>query len=172
MIDLANRMDTEPTHPEQYPERGRVAEHLLEAVPRLTRLISAEAQASDASGALTMTQLRALRLLNRGRRLPSELARDLSITPATASEVVDLLVRRGLVERGEVPEDRRLTTLQLTPTGLERLEAARARALMALERLLEKLEPADVAALERWLESLLDRLHEREPGATGSGHVG
>ncbi|MHB8990914.1 MAG: MarR family winged helix-turn-helix transcriptional regulator [Chloroflexota bacterium] len=135
------------------------------------RLISSESQASDGSGSLTMTQLRALGLLKRGRRLPSELARDLGVTPATSSELVDLLVRRGMVERGDEPEDRRLTPLRVTSAGLTRLESSRARALAALDILLEGAEASELVALETGLKLLLNRIHEKTP-STGGGHAG
>ncbi|MHB0869981.1 MAG: MarR family winged helix-turn-helix transcriptional regulator [Chloroflexota bacterium] len=135
------------------------------------RLISSESQARDGSGSLTMTQLRALGLLKRGRRLPSELARDLGVTPATSSELVDLLVRRGMVERGDEPEDRRLTPLRVTSAGLTRLESSRARALAALDILLEGAEASELVALETGLKLLLNRIHEKTP-STGGGHAG
>lgn len=164
-------MDAELTPLEPPDPRRRVAEQLLEAVPRLMRLISSESQASDGSGSLTMTQLRALGLLKRGRRLPSELARDLGVTPATSSELVDLLVRRGMVERGDEPEDRRLTPLRVTSAGLTRLESSRARALAALDILLEGAEASELVALETGLKLLLNRIHEKTP-STGGGHAG
>ncbi len=129
------------------------------------RLIAAEAQASGISGSLTVAQFRALGLLARGRRLPSELARELRITPATASEVVDLLVRRGLVERGALPEDRRLTLLRITPAGETLHQAARQRALAALRVLLSRLDPAGLAGLESGLAPLLDLLRQKPPGS-------
>lgn len=164
-------MDTEVIFPEPVAARRRVAERLLEVVPCLRRLLSSESQPGDGSGSLTITQLRALGLLKRGCRLPSELARDLGVTPATSSELVEVLVRRGLVERGGEPEDRRLTPLRVTAAGLTRLEDARARALVAVEPLLEGLEPAELEVFEKGLESLLNRMRERL-SSSRSGHAG
>ncbi len=164
-------MDTELNRPEANEQKRRVAEHLLDAVPLLRRIISAESQASDPTGTLTFTQIRALSLLAQGRRLPSELARDLGITPATASEKVELLVRRGLVERSTQTEDRRLTPLRITPAGSERLAAARARSLAGLTRALEGLGPQELEALERGLEPLLKRLLQQRAGVAGSGNA-
>jgi putative acetyltransferase len=100
------------------------------------------------------------------------LARALEITPATASEVVDLLARRGLVERRDRPEDRRRTSLSVTPEGLARWEAARARAMSALERLLAQMEPPRRAALEDGLESLLEVIEGRGAKTIGGGENG
>jgi len=142
-----------------------MAERLLEIAPRLTRLISAAAQGSGISGTLTITQLRALGILARGSKLPSQLARDLEISPATASEVVDLLVRRGLVQRGDRPEDRRHTPLALTSAGLDQYRLAHRRASAALEALLEQVEPGVLADLERGMETLLVLLRRRAAAA-------
>ncbi len=151
-------MATEQSYAEQPRESQRAAEQLLEIVPRLMRLLAADAQAGEPGAALTVTQFRTLGLLKRRGGTPGELARVLGITPATASEVVDLLVRRGLVERGDLPGDRRVTPLRLTPEGLARLDSARARTLAALGALLDRLAPADRAALAGGLDALLEVL--------------
>ncbi len=145
---------------------AKAAESLLDITPRLLRIIAMEAQASGISGSLTVSQLRALALLARGDRLPSGLARELRITPATASEVADLLVRRGLVERSARAEDRRLTLLRITSAGRAQYEAARARALNSLEGLLGQLDGPELVALEHGLEHLL-ALMEKPAGDEG-----
>ena len=68
-------------------------------------------------GEIASRQLRVLALLQCRCRLPSELARELRVTPATASETVDLLVRRGFITRGDEPLDRRQTPLSITEAG-------------------------------------------------------
>ena len=160
-------MDTEQHRPEEIADPQRVAEQLLEVVPRLRRIMAVEAQGGETCGTLTMTQLRVMGLLASGQRLPSELARQLRISPATASEVVDLLVRRGLVERRGQTEDRRLTPLCLTPAGLAQWSSARQRVLAALVALLAGLEPSDLSALERGLDSLAGVLRERASAVGG-----
>ncbi len=165
-------MDANLAGPEENRQRDRAAAQLLEAVPRLRRLISAAAQADDSTGTLTLTQLRVLGRLVQGLQLPSELARALEITPATASEIVDLLVRRGLVERHSQPGDRRRTPLVVTSAGLARWEAAMARALEALKHLLAGMDHAHLAAFQDGLEALLGLLGERAPQAGGRSENG
>ena len=161
-------MDTKLSRQKEGREPDRAASQLLEAVPHLRRIIHSAAQDDDSAGALTVTQLRVLARLVRGVQLPSELARALEITPATAGEVVDLLVRRGLVERRDQPGDRRCTPLLVTPAGLARWEAAMDRAMEALKQLLAGMEPAHRAALEEGLEALLERIGDRRRGSGGS----
>ncbi|MDA8219493.1 MAG: MarR family transcriptional regulator [Dehalococcoidales bacterium] len=164
-------MDAEQLNQPQEQDLAPTAERLMEAVPRLWRLISSEAQATDDNGSLSMTQLRAMALLHQGRRLSSELARELGITPATMSEVIDLLVRKGLVERGDQPQDRRLTPLRVTPDGLRALKAARQRSLAGLQKLLERMEPGKVALLEKGLADLQRVLKERVSHDNGDKHA-
>gem|GEM_PF-6003163 len=130
MIRQPNIMDTEH-YSQAIVDPQAVSDLLLEIVLRLRRLIAAEAQAEV--GALSVTQLRVLGLLRCRQRLPSELARELMIAPGTVSEVVENLVRRGLVERGEEPADRRSVPLRITSQGLFVWEAARGRASCSAE---------------------------------------
>lgn len=134
--------------------RSAIAELLLEVVPRLMQKISSEAQSGGSASILTTSQLRVLGALVRGRRLPSEVARDLKITPATASELVDALARRGLVERRDDPDDRRVSVLYATEAGIEAWHAGRDRALGALELLVAELNPAETHALEVGLRAI------------------
>src|SRR5581483_1450244 len=106
-------MDTKLLEGDSDRDAHRTAEHLLSVVPHLLRLIAIEAAGGDPNGGLSVTQISVMKAVRRGRRLPSEIARDLKITPATASGVIDLLVRRGLVEREDHPSDRRCTLLRL-----------------------------------------------------------
>lgn len=138
----------------------QAAEHLVAVVPRLMRLIGAEAAACNAGGALTVTQLGVLSAVKRGRSLPSEIARELRITPATATGAVDVLVRRGMLERGNHPGDRRRIPVRLTRAGHGYLHAAHERAVSALARLLARIEASDLGVLERNLDLLLQFLIE------------
>ena len=58
----------------------------------------------------------------RGDLRLSDLAQRLGIAPRSATEVVDALADRGLVERNPSPTDRRATVLTLTDQGRDLLE--------------------------------------------------
>jgi len=90
---------------------------------------------------VTMLQLKALMQLygdevSVGLRV-SDLAGRLSVTPGTASTLVDRLVERGLVDRREDPTDRRQHRCRLSPSGHETIArffdaaSAHSRALLA-----------------------------------------
>lgn len=106
---------------------------------------------------LSPHQARALRVVagHDGLRL-SELAGSLRIAPRSATEVVDGLQQRGLVERAADPADRRAVVLRLTDTGRRvQREVDDARAADSSE-LFARLSPDDRAALARILRQLTD----------------
>ena len=149
--------------PVRPPDYRLAAELLLDVGPRITRLIALAVESPTASPdeSLTLAQARALRRLGRRPRLAGELARELQVSAATVSELIDALVRRGLVERGVAAGDRRQLPLRLTSAGERAAEAAHGRALAALESLLADLSPANSQALAESLGAVRARLDER-----------
>jgi DNA-binding MarR family transcriptional regulator len=66
---------------------------------------------------ITIHQLEALGLLDRGGLRMSELAHELDISEPASTALADRLVRGGLVDRQADPADRRIVRLELSPTG-------------------------------------------------------
>ncbi len=93
-------------------------------------------------------------LLRHGSMRPGALAEHLRIAPRSATEVVDDLQRRGLVERTPDPADRRATLLNLTAAGAAAGDAIRAARQAATERFFAGLSEADRADLTRILRHL------------------
>ena len=91
-----------------------------------------------------------------GMRL-KELAERLHIAPRSATEVVDLLAAKGLVERRAHPEDRRATLLALTAAGKELREKVLADRKREADEFFSVLEPGDRAELARILAELAPR---------------
>lgn len=84
----------------------------------------------------------------------STLSEHLRIAPRSATEVVDALEDRGLVERRPDPHDRRATLVALTDEGVRVGEAIRAARVTEAEGLFGALDEADRAALARILRTL------------------
>ena len=84
-----------------------------------------------------------------GRRL-----RETSQETRSATEVVDALESRGLVERRPDPRDRRATLAELTGPGTDVLRAIRAARGTEAERFFGRLSPGDRAHLARILREL------------------
>jgi len=150
------------------------SQHHREAL--IEELLSLEGQIFRAKCALqppavdvdvTMLQLKALTHLygvegDAGLRV-SDLAGRLSVTPATASTLVDRLIERGLVDRREDPTDRRQHRCRLSPSGHETI-ARFFDAVNAHSRtLLETMSQSELEAVVLGIKTLIgamERLRE------------
>ncbi|WP_307828116.1 MarR family winged helix-turn-helix transcriptional regulator [Nocardioides sp. SYSU D00038] len=86
----------------------------------------------------------------------SVLAERLRIAPRSATEVVDALASRGLVERRPDPSDRRATTVVATDAGRELLTVVERARRWESERFLAGLTADDRRELHRILGALAD----------------
>ena len=127
-------------------------ETLAEAFWAVARRLRDTSQETLAPWDITPAQLRALRMLRRhGVMRLSELSDRLRIAPRSATEVVDALEKRGLVERRPDPGDRRATLVEVTDDGSGVLDAIRGS---EAERVFGRLTPADRSHLARILRKL------------------
>ena len=127
-------------------------ETLVEAFWAVARRLRDTSQETLAPWDITPAQLRALRMLRRhGVMRLSELSDWLRIAPRSATEVVDALESRGLVQRRPDPGDRRATLVEVTGDGSGVLDAVRGT---EAERAFGRLSPADRSHLARILRQL------------------
>ena len=132
-------------------------ETLSEAFRSVARQLHDTSQDFLAPWDISPSQLRALRVLMRhGAMRLSELSGHLHIAARSATEVVDALQTRGLVERQPDPGDRRATLVELTEHGANVLESIRAARGTEAERAFDRLSKADRAHLARILRKLRD----------------
>lgn len=89
-----------------------------------------------------------------GLRL-KELAERLRIAPRSATEVVDQLAAKGLVERAAHPADRRATLLSLTAEGAQLRKQVLADRKREADEFFSVLEPQDRVDLARILGELI-----------------
>ena len=133
------------------------AVELGDLVVRVARAQRRRFRAVLAPWDLSPHHARALRVVSErdGMRL-TDLAEALHIAPRSATEVVDGLQERGLVERTPDPGDRRAVLLRVTDEGRRiRAEIEAARTADAAE-LFGRLSPGDRAELARLLRTLAD----------------
>ncbi len=125
-------------------DRSQVREALRRWSEVFMHRSMAESRAFMEAHGLSFAQMSVLMLLKRTSSCRvSDLGARLEVSNAAASQLVDRLVQAGLVERLEDKQDRRVKRLRLTAKG-------------------EDLVAQAIAARERWLESVLDRLSEQE----------
>ena len=127
-------------------------ETLAEAFWAVARRLRDTSQETLAPWDIYPAQLRALRMLRRhGVMRLSELSDRLRIAPRSATEVVDALEARGLVQRRPDPGDRRATLVEVTSDGGSVLDAIRGS---EAERVFGRLSPTDRSHLARILGKL------------------
>lgn len=132
-------------------------ETLSEAFWSVARRLRETSQETLVPWDITPSHLRALRALRRhGTMRLSELSDHLHIAPRSATEVVDALESRALVQRRPDPGDRRATLVEVTEHGAGVLEAIRAARGTETERAFGRLSQTDRADLARILRKLRD----------------
>ena len=133
------------------PTPEALARELLDTVPAVMRFIRAEMR-RHRGPRISVPQFRTLELLGRmpGCSL-SDVAEHLGVSRPTASVLVDRLVRRGLVERAQHPQERRRVVLSLTRSGQALLDRARAHTRARIARRLAGRSAAEHACLAQGL---------------------
>ena len=143
-----------PTAPPAADLAG-LASHLRLSVFRASRTLRRESQAG-----VSPTLLAALSTIERhGPMRPGDLAAHEQVRKPTVTRILAALVAEGLVERTPDPVDRRVSWVQLTPAGRALMRAVRRRSDRYLMQRLRRLDPDDVATLER-AAGILDRVTE------------
>ena len=131
------------------PATGDAARSLLHVVMLVMRTVAADMRRSPKP--LAPAQMGSLMRIAAGTCTMSELARYQSVSLPTISKSVDMLVRRGWVERWVDKQDRRQTMARLTPSGRRILAHIRERTERQVAHTLAPLTAAErtqlVAAL-------------------------
>jgi len=111
------------------------------------------------------TLLRLLYLSPEQRLLQNEIAREMAVTSANVTQIIDSLEEEGWVERVVSPTDRRFTYAQLTPAGVEacdRLVPAIVEFMASTCGALTPDEQAQLIELLRRVRSHLKSLYAKE----------
>ena len=109
---------------------------------------------------LTISQVRTLALLQQEPQRMGNISAYLGGTLSSATSIIDRLVDRGLVERSQDPDDRRVVICGLTPQGREAIEQFWRIARMSIVELAEQLDTAELETVVHAME-LLHRAVER-----------
>jgi len=127
------------------PASEAAARGLLDVVMLVMRTVAADMRKSPRP--LAPAQMGTLMRIAAGPCTMSELARYQAVSLPTISKSIDMLVRRGWVERWVDKHDRRQTIARLTPSGKRMLSHIRQRAERQVTRTLAPLTAAERAQL-------------------------
>ena len=84
----------------------------------------------------------------------SQISQYLSISVASASQLVDRLVQASLVERAEEPSNRRAKRLTLSPSGRELIETGLSTRHIWIENAVERMSPRESRQVAEGLDLL------------------
>jgi DNA-binding MarR family transcriptional regulator len=132
----------------------------LIALRQILRATEISSRALAKESGLTPSQLILLHVLSQRKSvMPSALAKEVSLSQATVTSLIDKLATRGLVERRRDTEDKRRVFVELSESGRATLNNAPDILQQRFEGRFAKLEDWEqsflVAALER-VASILD----------------
>lgn len=128
------------------------ANRLEEILPGIMRVLF-RTDPKDPLSELPLAQLRMMRLLTRGERLPSAIGSELGLSASAITQMANRLESIGFLERVQDAEDRRVRRLRLTPEATRLMEIRRrnraARAASALSAIPEAQQDAILKSLEQ-----------------------
>lgn len=129
---------------------------LLAATARLVSRLDADLQEVQRLSVADYGVLATLSEVPEARLRMTELAERMALSPSGLTRRVDSLVRAGLVQRVQCPEDRRGTFAALTAEGRHRLQAAAPDHVAQVRRhLLDRLDRAQLRALADIADAIL-----------------
>lgn len=98
---------------------------ILVSLRRITRAIDLHSKHLEKTSGITTSQLMVLEATDRlGNPSPSAIAREVVLSQATVTTILDRLERAELVKRTRSTEDKRLVTITLTEDGRKRTHEA------------------------------------------------
>ena len=156
-------LDAPRDAPDSQPEQE--IDRLVALYRRAGRSLRANDPSNWAEG-LTMPRLRVLFYLGRSGPVPvGQIATGLEISQPSATETLEKLVSKGLVERTADPSDRRIVLVGLTEPGKEMIDRPWETRRAVLASALRDASPDERAAIERGLALLCDALEKAELNA-------
>lgn len=140
--------------------------HLINLFFMTNRSLHKHLQAAKIVTTLSFLQFIALKyVLDEGTVRMKDIARFMSITPASATALVDGLVKMRVLERITDHHDRRIVLLRATQGGRKKLDDTENLAKRELKKIFEKLSETDRDTMIAVLEKLSDILDKQKPAS-------
>lgn len=143
----------------------------IDAVLRASRALVGIAAASIAAvdDSVTVPQLRVLVMIDtRGPLNLAAVAAALDVNPSNASRICDRLIKAGLLDRQEAPNDRRHIVLSLTSDGQRLVGKVIKHRRAAITRVLRDMEQPDRELLKTALDRFATAAGEPTTGETAA----
>jgi DNA-binding MarR family transcriptional regulator len=111
---------------------------------------------------ITMEQFQVLRHIKRGVKSQAEIAEQLMVSRPAISQVIDLLVEKGLVTRVQSTSDRRYSVLELSLTGQELLTSIYNKNRQWMAEKMANLSDQDLQIVIQAIKLLNSSFHSEE----------
>jgi DNA-binding MarR family transcriptional regulator len=143
--------------PNKAPQESEIlVRHILKLAEDIYRAIKPSIPPEWLTSDLTVAQLRVLLILHtEGASRMSTIASSIGIALSTATGIVDNLVKKGLINRGDDPEDRRLVICTLSSEGQETINRLWTLGQFQIEKLLDGLSLEELSKADEVAEILL-----------------
>jgi len=149
------------------------SETALIAMRQILRATELSSRKLAGQSGLTPSQLIILQLIGRLEHvMPSQLAREASLTQATVTALIDKLERRNMVTRRKDDEDKRRVIVELTDLGQQTLSHAPDLLQDQFTARFDKLKPWEQSMLISALEKVASLLDAEEIDASPVLDVG
>lgn len=139
------------------PSTADIARQTLDIIPLVMQVMASEMRTTRQQ--MASSHVRLLGMLSFRPHTLTELAEQLSVTPATMSNAITAMEKRGWVTRTRSNEDRRVVIMSLTPIGAEALEDVQEQTRRRISELLANLPSSERHTLAEGL-SILKRTFE------------
>lgn len=133
-------------------EKSDAVEALFHIAPRMLRCVGCGVAKKETG--LTFNQIRAINFLADEKRYLGDIARDRSVSPASASSLIDSLEEDGLVIRENDPMDGRRILVGLTKKGRDCYNEMRVMSYEILTELVANLTDQEAATLAALINKL------------------
>ncbi|MEN8615233.1 MarR family transcriptional regulator [Dehalogenimonas sp. THU2] len=131
-------------------------EHLMGKLHSLKRLMAPESHTACGEECLAPSQWLALHLISRQEGIGiKELASLLGITSSAATQLVDILVKRGLLIREPSPDDRRALCLVVPEEARRQIESIKDQRLERMESVFSALDDAEFQMLMNLIDKVI-----------------
>ncbi len=136
-----------------------LTEQLFSTLTQLKRLVSQQVYESHEEKVATMLQFSALNFLkDKSEVNVGDLAKFLQLSKSSATQLIERLVKMGLVKRINDRQDRRIIRLTITSKGEDEFIVLKTKLKEKMNRFLSKIPEKDIKELIRIHANLIETL--------------
>lgn len=146
------------------PTRKQLIEGILHSLHAIRNQIKARAGHLEHQNNITHSQWFILKILEHFKtRSVKDMAETLGVSSSAATQLLDGLVREGLVMRKEDPSDRRSVKLELSTKGKKHISVANEARLNEMAELFDALTDKELGEYLRLQRKILSKFSHKRP---------